>query len=103
MSKIDCVVTATFLRSDRVVLRKDQTHDLAQFDVVQEEVDVYRVQRILGGLVSLVLDEVFFADHLNIRIFNVDTAGATKSYRYRAIPREEGPPDAFPEALVLLT
>lgn len=79
VGKIDCVVTAALLRTDRVVLREDQAHDFAKLDVVQKEVDVYRVHRILGILVSLVLDEVVFADHLNIRVFDVYTTRATKS------------------------
>lgn len=66
MSQVNRIVAAASLRSDRVVLRENQTHDFAEFDIIQEEMDVYRVERIFGRWICFVLDEVVFGDHLDI-------------------------------------
>ena len=66
MSQVNRIVAAASLRSDRVVLRENQTHDFAKFDVIQEEMNVYRVQGILRRWVCFVLDKVVFRDHLDI-------------------------------------
>jgi hypothetical protein len=93
-------VGASRFGSHRVLLCKHQTHDLAKFDVVEEELDVNRVWLVLGCLIGLVIVEVISRDHLDIGIFDVDTTGAAESYCNRAVSCEKGPPYSFPESLI---
>jgi hypothetical protein len=100
MSKIDCVVATTSLRSNRVILREDQSHNLAQLYIVQKELNVDWVHGILGWSLRFVFDKVIFADHVDVRIFNVDATRTTKRDCYGSISREQSPPDALPQAFV---
>jgi len=100
MGQVDGFDPTGFLRSDCVVLRKYQAHDLAQLDVVEEELHVYRIWWIAHRLISIVLDKIVFSEHLDIRIIDIDANGPAKSHSNRSIAGEERPPDSFPESLV---
>jgi hypothetical protein len=50
----------------RVLLREHETHNLCQFNVVEEEVDMDRVWRKLCWPVGLVVDEVVFCAHFHV-------------------------------------
>lgn len=78
MCKIDCIVASTFLRCDRIVLRQHQAHDLTKLDIIEEKLYVDRVWRILCRAFRFVFDEIVFADHFHIRVFDINAAGSTK-------------------------
>lgn len=50
--------------------------------------------------ISVVFDEVFFRDHLDICVVSIDGDGSAKCNCDRTIPSKERPPDSFPESLV---
>jgi hypothetical protein len=93
-------IVSSHLGGYRVLLRKHKTHDLTEFDIVQEELDVYRIGRVLGWSIGLVVVEVILGDHLDIRVFNVDRHRPSKSNGDGSIACEQRPPNAFPESLV---
>lgn len=57
MGQIECVVS-TQLGRNRVLLRKHQTHDLTEFDVVQEEMYMNRIWWVFCWSIWFVIDEV---------------------------------------------
>ena len=90
--KVDGILPAS-LGSDRVLLREDQAHDFAQPNVLQEELHVHVVRRVLGDMIKFVFYKVFFGNHLNIRVVNVDVDGPSKSHGNRPVPSEQRPPE----------
>lgn len=60
------------LGCDRVLLRKHETHDLAELDILQEKLDVNRIRVVVTVWIPFVLDEVVFSNHFDIRIVGVD-------------------------------
>lgn len=88
------------LRCNGVLLRKDETHDLAKFDVVEEEMYVDGLGLILSRSVWLVVNEIIHRDHLHVRIFDVDAAWTTQGHGDGSISREQSPPYALPQAFV---
>lgn len=62
-----------------------------------------RIRGILSGLLGFIFDKVVFAYHFNVGVFNVDAARTTESNCDGTVASKEGPPDAFPQAFVLLT
>lgn len=99
MGEVEGIVLAHFARH-RVLLRQYQAHDFAQFDVIEEELHVYWVRGELGRAIELVVDEVIFRDHFDIRIVNVDAARPSKRHGDGTITSEESPPNALPKSLV---
>ena len=95
-------VVSPELRGHRVLLRQHQSHDLAQLDVVEEELDVNGVGWVLGRSIGFVVNEVVLGDHLYIGIFNVDGYRTPKRDGDRTISSEQSPPDSFPQSLVRL-
>ena len=91
---------ASDLRRDRVLLREDEAHDVAQLDVLQEELDVKGIMGIVGRLTVLVLAEIILGDHLDVGVVGVDVDGSTQGNGHGPVPGEEGPPDPFPESLI---
>jgi len=87
----------------RVLLRKDQAHDLTQLHILQKELDMNRIGLIILVRIAVVLDKIVFGDHLDIRIVRVDGHRPAKGHRDRAISGEQRPPDSLPEPLVLST
>ena len=57
MCQVNCVI-APRLGSNGVLLREYETHDLAELDVIQEKLNVYRIRLVLRGPVWLIIDEV---------------------------------------------
>jgi hypothetical protein len=88
MRQIDSIRSSCF-RCHGILLREHQTHDLTQLDVLQEEVDVHWIPPIVAGWIAFLLDEVFFCDHLDIRIVGVDRDRSSKSDRDRPISGEK--------------
>jgi hypothetical protein len=82
------------------LLRKHETHDLTELDIVQEELDVYRIGRVLGWSIGLVVDKIIFRNHFDIRVFDVDGNRSSKSNSDRSIAREQGPPNSFPKTFI---
>lgn len=101
MCQVERIVLSSF-GSYRVLLREHKAHDLSQFDVVEEEMDVDRVGREFCWAVGLVVDEVVFCTHLHIGVVNVDGDWATECDCDRAITCEECPPYSLPQPLVRL-
>jgi len=99
VGKVDGIGSAVF-GSHRILLGEDEAHDFAQLDVVDEELDMDGVGRVLGALVDLIVDEVVLGDHLHVRVFGVDGDGPAERNRDRSIATIQGPPDALPETLV---
>jgi hypothetical protein len=93
-------IVAPHLRSDGILLRKHKTHDFAEFDVVEEELDVNLIRRVFRWSVDFVVDEVVGADHFNIGILYVNRNWATQRHGDRSISREQCPPDPLPETLI---
>jgi hypothetical protein len=88
------------LRGNRVLLGQYQTHDFTQLDVVDEELHMDRVRRELGRTIGLVLDEIFFVDHFDVRILGNDSNGPAEGHSNRAVSGIQGPPDALPQSFV---
>lgn len=65
VSKIYGICPA-MLRRYRILLRKYQTHDLAQFDVVDEELDMHWIRWMFGRAVGFVVNKIILTDHLNV-------------------------------------
>lgn len=86
--QVDSICPPRF-RSHRVLLRKNQTHDLAQLDILEEELDVDWVWSVIGYWVAFVFNEIFFRYHLHVRIICIDRHGTTQSYCHRSIASEQ--------------
>lgn len=99
--QVDGVVAWSRFACYAILLRKHETHDLAQFDIVQEELDVYRFGRVFGRSVrSLVVIEIVLGTELYVRVFDVDAHGPAQGNSHGAVTCEECPPDALPETFV---
>lgn len=83
-------------RGHGVLLGKDQAHDLAELDILKEELYVYRVWRVLGRNVDLIFNEVVLRQHPNVRIIGIDANGAAERDSHRSVPCKQGPPDPLP-------
>lgn len=93
-------IHASGLGRHRVLLRKNQTHDLAQLNVLQEELHMDRVGRVSGRGVELIFDEVVLRHHFNVGVVGVDPDRSSQCHCHGAVSREERPPDSLPEPLV---
>jgi hypothetical protein len=100
MCQIDGIGSSGFGRH-RVLLGQHQPHDLAELDVLQEELDVDRVASIVVVRIAFIFDEIFFSYHFDIRVVSIDRHGSTQGDRDRAVSCEQRPPDAFPKTFVL--
>ena len=56
----------------RILLRQDQSHDLAQSDILKKELNMDAVWWIFRRLVQFVFDEVVFGDHLDVGVVSID-------------------------------
>lgn len=65
MSEIDCILPLCF-RSHGVLLRKYQTHNLAESYILEEELNMDGIGRVFHPVLVFVLKEIVFADHLNV-------------------------------------
>jgi hypothetical protein len=93
-------IVPSHLRCYRILLRKHQTHDLTKLDIIQEELDVYRIRRIFSRSIGLIVDEVVLGYHLDIGVFDIDRYWSSESNSDRSISGKERPPNTFPESLV---
>jgi hypothetical protein len=63
---------------------------------LKEELYVYRVWRVLGDAVDLVLNEIVLGQHAHVGVVGVDSDRPTEGNCYGSVPGEEGPPNALP-------
>jgi hypothetical protein len=61
----------------RVLLREYQTHDFAEFDILQEELNMYGIRRVRAREIAFVLNEIILREHLNIRVIQIDVDWTT--------------------------
>ena len=73
------------LGGHRVLLRQDQAHDFTKLDVIDEKLHVNGVGRELGRPVRLILKEVVFVNHFDIRVFRINTHRATQGDCNRSV------------------
>lgn len=99
MCQVKRIVSSHF-RCYRILLRKHQAHDLAKFDIIQEELNMDGIGRIFGWAVGFVVDEVILRYHLDVRVFDIDGNRSSKSNSDGSISGEKCPPNAFPESFV---
>ena len=95
MGQVDRVLLAAFLRRG-VLLRQHEAYDLAQLHVLQEELHVHRVGRVLAPLVGLVLDEVVLGEHLHVGVVEVDVHRPSQGHGNGPVTGEERPPYPLP-------
>lgn len=95
MSQVDGVCASSF-GCHRILLRQYETHDLAELDVMQEELNVNGIGLVIAVRVALVFDEVFFSDHLDVRVIRVDRYWSTEGNSDGAVSCEKRPPYSFP-------
>jgi len=67
------------------LLRQHETHNLAQFDVVDEERNVDWIGSIVRGLVGFVFYEIVLGDHFNVGVFGVDSDWSAQRYCNRSV------------------
>lgn len=97
--QVESVIPTEFRRHG-ILLRKDKSHDLTQLHVIQEELNMHGVGRIFGGSVRFVVEEVVFADHFHVGIFDVDGHRTSERHGNRSVSGEQGPPYTLPQPLV---
>jgi len=68
------------------LLREHKTHNLAELDIVNEELNMGRIWRELGRPVWFVLKEIVLRYHLYVRVFRIDSDRPAKCYSYRSVP-----------------
>jgi hypothetical protein len=81
-------------------LGKNKAHNLAQLDILQEELYVNWVRIIFCAAVDLILDKIVFREHLDVGVIGIYIDGPAKGDGNGPVAGEECPPDSFPEALV---
>ena len=82
-------VGSTCFGCNRVLLGKNQPHDLTQLDVLEKERNVNRVGSIFSVWVALIFDEILFRDHLDVRVIGVDRDWTTQSDCDRSISSKQ--------------
>ena len=70
MSEIDSIVSPSHRRHG-ILLRQDEAHNLGQFDVLQEKLDMQRIGGIQCRLVHLILNKVILTKHLNVGVIRI--------------------------------
>lgn len=88
------------LGSHGVLLREDQAHNFAEFNVLEEKLDVDGFRGVFGRDIDFILNEVVFGQHAHIRIIHVDADRSSQSDRHGPVARKKGPPDSLPQPLV---
>jgi hypothetical protein len=78
-------IGSSILGRNRVLLGQDEAHDLAQLDVVDEEVNMNRVWGIFCRFVRFVFHEVVFGNHLDVGVFWVDCNWPAERDCYRSV------------------
>ena len=99
VGKVDGILSSA-LGCNGVLLGQDQTHNLTQSDVLQEELHVQMFRWVFGRQAVFIVDKVVFANHFDIRVVGVDMNRPPKSDSHGPITSEESPPDAFPETFI---
>ena len=56
----------------RILLRKDQAHNLTEPHVLEEKLYVDGIWRILGWLVNVIFNKIVLRDHFDVRVIGVD-------------------------------
>lgn len=70
MSKVDGICPSC-LGCNGILLREDQSHDLAELHILEEKLNMYRLGLEIVVWVTLILNKVLFRDHLDIGVVGV--------------------------------
>lgn len=100
--KVECIVTSS-LGGCGVILSKYKTHNLAELDIIEEELHVCGILLVLCRSIRFIVEEVLGYNHLHVRVFDVYATRASECNSNRSISGKQRPPYPFPKAFVCST